>query len=313
MTATGAVAIFTLAEDIHGHLVADHVRRLGHRCHLVATDRMAFAPSLSWRSGEGGAAIRDIDGAGLDPARLDAVWWRRVAGGGPVPGEGVDEAARTLVPGECRAALAGAVLSRFRGRWINDPAAEIRADNKLVQLDAAQAAGLDVPETLVSAEPARIRGFLDRQDGRLVVKAVRGTAAFSIPARLVGAADLASDAALEACPAIYQEVVEGSRHLRVHVFGEEVIAVRIASPHLDWRPDLDVPMEPVRLEDGLAARLAGLVKGLGLAMGILDLKLREDGQPVFLEINPQGQFAFVEGLTGLPLAGRMAAFLTSAG
>lgn len=312
MTATGAVAIFTLAEDIHGHLVADHVRRLGWRCHLVATDRMAFSASLSWHSGGERTAIRDIEGAGLDPAGLDAVWWRRVAAGAPMPVEEVDEAARRLVPAECRAALAGAVLSRFSGRWINDPAAEVRADNKLVQLDAAQAAGLDVPETLVSADPARIRGFLERMGGRLVVKAVRGTAAFSIPARLVGAADLAHDAALEACPAIYQEVVGGSRHLRVHVFGEEVIAVRIASPHLDWRPDLAVPMEPVQLEDGLADRLAGLVSGLGLSMGILDLKLREDGRPVFLEINPQGQFAFVEGLTGLPLAARMAAFLAAA-
>lgn len=312
MAATGSVAIFTLSEDLHGHLVADHVRRQGHRCHLVATDRMAFAPSLSWCSGEGPTAIRDVEGAEVDPAVLDAVWWRRVAGAA-VPGEGIDEAARSLIPGECRAAVAGAVLSRFRGRWVNDPAAEVRGDNKLVQLTAAQAAGLAVPDTLVSADPRRIRAFLARHGGRAVVKAVRGTAAFSIPARLVGPEDLASDAALEACPAIYQEVVEGTRHLRVHVFGEGVIAVRIASPHLDWRPDLDVPMEPVQLGQGLAGRLVGLLRGLGLAMGILDLKLRDDGQPVFLEINPQGQFAFVEALTGLPLAGRMAAFLTRTG
>ena len=44
-------------------------------------------------------------------------------------------------------------------------------------------------------------------------------------------------------------------------------------------------------------------------MGIFDVKLTEDDEPVFLEVNPQGQFLFVEGLCGLPLADIFAAFL----
>jgi hypothetical protein len=44
-------------------------------------------------------------------------------------------------------------------------------------------------------------------------------------------------------------------------------------------------------------------------MGIFDVKLTDDGEPVFLEINSQGQFLFVEALTDLPLADHFAAFL----
>ncbi len=44
-------------------------------------------------------------------------------------------------------------------------------------------------------------------------------------------------------------------------------------------------------------------------MGIVDLKLGEDGKPVWLEINPQGQFLFVEGLTGLDLTSAFTDFL----
>jgi hypothetical protein len=203
------------------------------------------------------------------------------------------------------------MFSRFRGRWINDPAAEVRADNKLVQLDAAQAAGLSVPDTLVSSNPEHIRDFVQSHGGRAIVKVVRGTGAFSIPTRRVTSKDLTDDESLEACPAIYQDLVEGSAHLRIHVFGDTVIAVRIDSPLLDWRPKLDVPMRPMTLEGTLAASLIGLVHELGLAMGIVDAKLLDDGTLVFLEINPQGQFLFVEGLTELPLAATMAAFLTS--
>ncbi|WP_439400499.1 hypothetical protein ACRQ5Q_44180 (plasmid) [Bradyrhizobium sp. PMVTL-01] len=47
---------------------------------------------------------------------------------------------------------------------------------------------------------------------------------------------------------------------------------------------------------------------LGLVMGIFDVKLTDDDEPVFLEVNPQGQFLFVEALCDLPLADIFAAF-----
>ena len=47
-------------------------------------------------------------------------------------------------------------------------------------------------------------------------------------------------------------------------------------------------------------------------MGAVDMKISEEGEPVFLEINPQGQFLFVEGLTGMDLTTPFVDFLTSA-
>ena len=48
---------------------------------------------------------------------------------------------------------------------------------------------------------------------------------------------------------------------------------------------------------------------LDLRMGVVDLKLDPDGRPVWLELNPQGQFLFVQGLTGLDLTAGFADFL----
>lgn len=304
-----AVGIFTFAEDLHGHLVADHIRRRGFRCHLVPTNKLAHSASFSWSShGDGITAIRDIDGNDVDPAELSTIWWRRARG--PMDlGNTSDEASRKLIPVEIRAALTGAVLSRFKGRWVNDPAAEVRADNKLVQLEAARDAGFTVPETLVSSDPERIRSFLAAHGRRAIVKVVRGISDLSIPTRLVTEVDLADTTALQVCPAIYQEVVEGSVHLRIHVFGEVVLAIRIESPRLDWRPDLSVPMEIVQLEHPLTQRLVALIHDLGLAMGIIDAKLDDNGTLAFLEINPQGQFLFIEGLIRAPLAKSMADLL----
>ncbi|MFE6052518.1 hypothetical protein ACFQ6N_17330 [Kitasatospora sp. NPDC056446] len=44
----------------------------------------------------------------------------------------------------------------------------------------------------------------------------------------------------------------------------------------------------------------------------MDLKLTPEGQPVWLEVNPQGQFLFLEPLTGMPLTEHFADFLLAA-
>jgi glutathione synthase/RimK-type ligase-like ATP-grasp enzyme len=48
---------------------------------------------------------------------------------------------------------------------------------------------------------------------------------------------------------------------------------------------------------------------LGLVFGTIDLKVADNGDHVFLEINPQGQFLYIEILTGLPISNALADFL----
>jgi hypothetical protein len=55
-------------------------------------------------------------------------------------------------------------------------------------------------------------------------------------------------------------------------------------------------------------KLRRVLYELNLRMGVFDLKLN-DPTPVWLELNPQGQFLFAEGLTGLPLNVEIARFL----
>jgi glutathione synthase/RimK-type ligase-like ATP-grasp enzyme len=54
-----------------------------------------------------------------------------------------------------------------------------------------------------------------------------------------------------------------------------------------------------------------LMTALGLRFGALDFLLTPDDEWVFLEINPNGQWAFIEQATGLPIAAAIADALTS--
>ena len=68
-------------------------------------------------------------------------------------------------------------------------------------------------------------------------------------------------------------------------------------------------IRPYPLDSNLEQALRATLRELGLVMGIFDVKLTDADEPVFLEVNSQGQFLFVEGLCGIPLADQFAAFL----
>ena len=58
----------------------------------------------------------------------------------------------------------------------------------------------------------------------------------------------------------------------------------------------------VELPTALQMRLLALQKSLGLVYGAIDLRRTDEGEYYFLEVNPAGQWMFVEQRTGLPIA-----------
>ena len=266
---------------------------------------------MSWSISEEveAATIRDVDGEEVAAGDLDAIWWRRLTGEPRLPNWLEDEAARDLVERECRATLAGLVLTEFRGVWVSHPEATRLAENKLVQLSAARRAGCRLPRTLVSQDPAAVRRFCRELGYRVIVKTVAGTPKTPVMTGRVTPELLRSDASISLCPAIYQELVPGVRHLRVCCFGEEIRTALLETDRLDWRYPLDATVEPYELDDLAADRVREVVHDLGLRMGIVDMKLAGAGEPVWLEINPQGQFLFLEGMCELRLLNPFTDFL----
>lgn len=79
---------------------------------------------------------------------------------------------------------------------------------------------------------------------------------------------------------------------------------------VDSRMDNSVAFTPYDLGDDVAEALHQLMDCLGLAFGVIDLRVSaSDGQVYFLEVNPQGQFAYLEIKTGLPITRSLAGLL----
>lgn len=304
------MAIVTLEGDIHAYLVRQAMAQTyGVDVAIVAADRIPAAGGMVWDNEDPAAAtLPTEEGGTVDISRLRLVWWRRCHGRPEVPDSVTDRAMRQLVVKDGRAATRGALLAAFQGTWLSDPYATERAQNKLLQLTVARAVGLTVPRTLVSSDPAAIRDFTRAMGGRVIAKTLTGLLGTGLEAGRVAADSLGDENELRLAPTIYQEEIPGTHHLRVQVFGPDVHAARITSAALDWRLAGDMQVEPATLDDGLRSALRAVVDRLGLRMGIFDLKVRPDGSVVFLEINPQGQFLFLEGMSDLPLTAAFARF-----
>jgi glutathione synthase/RimK-type ligase-like ATP-grasp enzyme len=104
--------------------------------------------------------------------------------------------------------------------------------------------------------------------------------------------------------------------IRVTVVDERVFAAEIHSQvprptQHDWRryDPFSTPVHPHPLPAAEAERCARLLRRLGLRYGAIDLVLTPEGQYVFLELNSNGQYLWVERRTRLPISEAIAELL----
>jgi glutathione synthase/RimK-type ligase-like ATP-grasp enzyme len=264
----------------------------------------------------GGRSFRiTVDGRGLDLADVGSVWWRR-----PQPPQVnpsiVNPAHRAFAANETSEALTGLwyALDAF---WVNEPARDIVAHRKAFQLRVAQDVGLRIPVTVITNDPDEARAFVDRRGYRNVVyKAFSATEQDWRETRILQTEELGLLDEVQHAPVIFQEYIEAEHDLRITVVDGHVFAAAIYSQEtsypVDFRMDMaNARVEAVDLPDDVCDRLRALMARLGLVYGAIDMRQSLDGNHVFLEINPAGQWLFVEHKSGQPIAATLAEVLVA--
>lgn len=254
---------------------------------------------------------------------IASVWFRR-----PVPpapsSEITDAAARELAAAESSAALDG-LWASLDCMWVSPPDRLRVAEQKPLQLKAASELGLSIPRTLISNDPNEVRTFCEGHAGDIVVKPLRagqvddGETLQLIYTNVLTKQQLGDIDSVKLAPCLFQERVEKKADIRVIVFGTAVFAFEIKSQEhestqVDWRRDADGSLRYVvhELPRSVSDRCVRLVSELGLAFGAIDLVLSKEDRYVFLEINPNGQWAWLEQITGVPLSDALLRLLARA-
>jgi glutathione synthase/RimK-type ligase-like ATP-grasp enzyme len=238
----------------------------------------------------------------------------------------LDPDTREFVVGEITAYLTWlwfALSDRF---WVSSFAAIRHADSKIKQLKIAPSLGFNIPDTVITNQPEVALSFFKKHNGCIVNKVLaRGAVQVdgerkNIYTNPVSAEMLEYVDTVSLVPCVFQEKIEKKVELRITVVGNNVFATEIHSQQNeqtknDWRHyDLDnTPHHRHVLPENVKASCLALLKYYGLVFGAIDMILTPDGRYVFLEINPNGQWGWIEDLTKFPISDSIVDLLEKGG
>jgi hypothetical protein len=302
-----SVLILTEPMDFHAFAVAEALRRKGVETVLWhGTDFPARQRASVWVDEES----FDLEIAGPEiavrQARFDTVWNRRPTD--PVLPDHLHPADRIPAGRDCQHFVwALWHLVAPDAFWVNPLSPIPSAILKPYQLQLAREIGLEIPPTLCSNDPGRIVEFLRAHQGETLYKSFHAGAwkteegvamLFTSP---VTEDDLPDDETLQAAPGIFQVRVPKDHELRVTLLGDHPVAARLhtqGNPEAreDWRRASSLEVEPAELPEAVVRKCRVLMARLGLVFGCFDFIVTPEGRYVFLEINPMGQFLFLERL-----------------
>lgn len=234
--------------------------------------------------------------------------WQRAAVGMALPA--MSPGVRETCIAASELALVG-LLDNLDVFQLDPHARQLRAESKPRQLRIAQALGLDIPDTIISNDPAAVRAFARGRRGIIAKMLVQPASTGPEPTDEISAVfttamtadDLDQLDGLDLCPMIFQEKVDNQLDVRVNIVGKRMFAAALdaaarAGSDLDWRRDSHArDHAPVwaayELPRAVADRLSALVDRFELQYGAIDLIVQPDGRHVFLELNPRGSFTFL--------------------
>jgi glutathione synthase/RimK-type ligase-like ATP-grasp enzyme len=285
------VLILTHPDDVHADAVQAHLGAARVEVRRIDTAQLGGLSAPVTAHLRHGAVTGNV--AGVSLSRVVGVWHRR-------PSEFTTTDAADAA--ELRAGVGG-VLAPLP--YLNRPANMAVAGFKPYQLVVAAFCGLSVPETMVSTVARVASTMADRLGGGVVVK--------PMSRQVAGLIDEHDRAGWERAMHLTQQRIPTTRHVRLTVVDGTMFAAMIESPHLDWRRDVhacryqvvDTPVE-------VAGPVRRLLARLRLRYAALDFAVDPVGRWWFLEVNPNGQFLWIEQATGLPIAAAIATALRMA-
>jgi MvdD family ATP-grasp ribosomal peptide maturase len=315
-----SILIITRSDDNESvQMVAQAIERKGGEAIRFDTDRYPTDVRLTAYCDQDDERLTLTNDEGeFDLHEVTAIWHRRLNFGGQLPLT-LDKQLRDASLTETRAAARGMLASLKAFRL--DAVERIRhAENKQVQLQVARNLGLEIPRTLTTNDPAAVHDFARSCQTGIVTKMLSSFAVYQEGRELVvftnpvKSEDLADLSGLRLCPMTFQEMIPKALELRTTVVGRRIMSASVNSQASeraahDWRRDglrIIKDWQPYDLPREVEEKILRLMDSFSLNYGAIDISVTPDGRHVFLEINPVGEFFWLERYSGLPIADAIA-------
>lgn len=189
------------------------------------------------------------------------------------------------------------------------------AENKFLQVSIAKEIGFNLPNNITTNDKKRLLDFTN-DNGNNVVFKLHHQDFYKVDDSYKGiyvnkvTTDMLQEFKDEGeNPVTLQEYIDKSYEVRYTVVGTEHFCCRIDSQSssiskIDWRR-YDIPNTPhyrIEAPDEIKTMVNRLIEKLDINYGAIDFIVNENNEWVFLEINPMGQWLWIEDLTGLEIS-----------
>ena len=280
----------------------------------------------SIKSGVVAGYIQSRDGKKSEFGDIKSVWFRK-----PKPffvSENISLVEKKFIESEFKSTLWSLYSCLDSAYWMNHPlyAQHLLEHNKLFQLKLAEESGLIVPDTVITNSSDQLIEFCENHGGFLAVKSVCSSIFQEIDGVATGiytnkvSTDYLKDHVgdIVLAPIMAQEYVPKKLEFRITIVGRNIFACAIHSQDSertkdDWRrydfakvkhESYDLPLE-------IKTALLKFMEVCQITFGAIDMILTPEGKYVFLEVNPNGQYGWIEDLTNLPISKSIAETLVS--
>lgn len=290
-------------------LVQQHLEKMGVPSFRLNVDEFAIGYTINYTVQQ---YCLSGKGQSITDTQIDAVWYRKLWD--LKTPENLDPAYRPVFTREYLTFRDLFFNALQRVPWMNPMQADHAVcHDKLQQLRVAYAVGLTIPASVFTNDPAVIRDFFKRCDNQVVMKlhnalskSMKGDGAF-FPTTRLQEADLEQLHLLAYCPMIFQEYIPKAYELRIaYVDGEcfagQIVHAQEAAP-TDWRTLTSNAgqWQPYVLPVPVQQKISMLMKNLGLVFGAIDMIRHTNGEYVFLEVNPQGEWGMLQKYLNYPI------------
>ena len=301
--------IVTNKRDLTSDFIVKEMRSRGLRFYRLNTED---SPLLAFKQELGCSTVLSYGKNRIDLKNICAAYFRRPLPP-TLPRDGIQPSSKYYVQEEW-AYLLRSLYLELGEKWFNHPNRIILAEDKPKQLRLAREIGFSVPDTVITNEIEAVKDLFSA--GEVVAKPLKqslledqaGPGSVMYTSVVQSFSEIDKDA-LAIVPVVFQRRLPKQFDLRVTVVESNVFSVAIKSQEFegtktDWRHGAmtNLEHEIFSLPDNIADRCREIVKRLGLRYGAIDLVLDPTGKFWFLECNPNGQWAWIENRTGLPIA-----------
>jgi glutathione synthase/RimK-type ligase-like ATP-grasp enzyme len=191
--------------------------------------------------------------------------------------------------------------------WINHPLKTFEAENRLNQLLIAKNLGFNIPETSITNIAESAQDFLENNSNQTVVKVLHH---HEITSKQVSHRFLTSDVdesmvskfdQLKFAPIIFQEKIPKREELRITIIGNKIFPVKLTTSKdkkeysdLHKIHEADLEFLQVEIDKKLKRMCLKMNNLLGLEVSSLDFIVDINGEIYFLEVNPIGDWNWLE-------------------